>query len=51
MVAQLCEYTKNQWITHLSGWIVWYVSFITIKLLFVLKQFPGKDAFVITIGH
>lgn len=33
MAAQFCEYTKNHSIVALNKWIVWYVSYISIKLL------------------
>lgn len=32
IAAQLCEYTKNDWIVHLNGKVV-YVKYISIKLL------------------
>ena len=32
MAAQFCEYTKNHWIVHVQGSILWYVSHISIFL-------------------
>ena len=34
MFAQLFEYTKNHWMYTLNGWIIWYVNYISLKLLF-----------------
>lgn len=31
MVAQLGEYTKNHWIAHFNGWIVWHANYISIR--------------------
>lgn len=32
MVTQLCEYTKT-WMYTLNGWVVWYMNYISVKLL------------------
>ena len=42
MVAQLCEYIKNHWITHLNRWIIGYANYISKKLLF-LKHNEKKN--------
>ena len=33
MDVQPCEYTETHEIIHLSGWIVWYMNNISVKLL------------------
>lgn len=32
MLTHICDYTINHWIVHFE-WIMWYVSYIPIKLL------------------
>ena len=35
-LTQVCEYTKNQRaLCTLNGWVVWYVNYISIKLVWV----------------
>ena len=45
MAVQQCEYTKSLWILHFfSGWIEWYVNYLSIKLLLGhLMQLIGKE--------
>ena len=42
MVAQLCKATKNHWIVLLNGQIVWYVNYISVKLLLKKTGRPGR---------
>lgn len=32
MAVQLCKCTKNQWITYLSWWVLWYINYILVQL-------------------
>ena len=38
MVVQFCVYTKSIELYTLNGYIVWYVNYISIKLLRIFKR-------------
>lgn len=33
MVTQLCKYTQNHQVVHFNWWTLWYLNFISVKLI------------------
>lgn len=43
MVAPICKFTKNHWMVHtFNVWIIWYVNYLSIKLLREREILPAK---------
>lgn len=41
IVAQLCKYMKNYWLVYFSEWALWYVNYLSLKLLHRTQQYEA----------
>lgn len=49
MVAHICEYTKTTELCIIIGWVLWYMNYISVKLLLKLYWLIYDESYTIFI--